>query len=104
MVEIKIKISDIDYGDIAEKAIPIVIDKMLEKRKGGKLEKALSKLKTLPAAFVKSSLRLLDQDTQDELAAFFLNENRETILGYINSFATDKGVKIKVESLEVEKS
>lgn len=103
MVEVKIQISDIDYGDIAEKAIPIVIEKMLEKRQGGKLEKVLSKLKLLPAAFVKSSLRLLDQDTQDELAAFFLNENKETILKHINSFATEKGVQIKVESLDVIK-
>lgn len=103
MVEIKIVVSDIAYGDIAEKVLPAIIDKMLVKRQGDKLSRILGKFKTLPTSFVKTSLKLLDQDTQDELAVFFLSENKEKLLGLINSFAESNGVTMEISNLEIQK-
>lgn len=81
-----------------------MLEKLLEKNPEGILSAILPKLKNLPSSFLKGSLQLLDQDTKDELAAYFLNENRESIVKVINQIAAEKGISLDVSELEIRKS
>lgn len=104
MIKLEILIRDVDYGDIADKVIPVVLQKLSEKEdKTNKLVKVLSGMKGLPNKIVKAALAVLPQQTKDELAVYFLSEYKEDIVSYVNRMAEDKQIAIEVEEVKIEK-
>lgn len=104
MIKLEVLIKDVDYGDIADKVIPIVLQKLSEKEdKTSKLAKVLSGMKGMPNKIVKAALSVLPQQTKDELAVYFLSEYKEDIVSYVNRMAEDKQIAIEVEEVRIEK-
>ncbi len=104
MIKLEIMIKDVDYGDIADKVIPVVLQKLSEKGdKTSKLAKVLAGMKGMPNKIVKAALSVLPQQTKDELAVYFLSEYKEDIISYVNRMAEDKQIAIEIEEVNIEK-
>lgn len=104
MIKLEIKIRDVDYSDIADKVIPIVLQKLNEKDdKSNKLVKILAGMKGLPNKIVKAALAVLPQQTKDELAVHFLSEYKADIVTYMNRMAEEKQIAIEIEEVNIEK-
>ncbi|MDF2543198.1 MAG: hypothetical protein K0S47_2916 [Herbinix sp.] len=103
MIKIEIKIKDIDYSEIADRVIPIAIQKMSEKNdKSSKLAKILSGMKGMPSKIVRAALGVLPQQTKDELAVHFLSEYKEDIITYVNRMTEEKQIAIEVADVKIE--
>jgi len=103
MIKVEIKIRDIDYGDIADKVIPIVLQKLNEKDEPSKLVKILAGMKGMPNKIVKAALSVLPQQTKDELAVHFLSEYKADIVACINRMAEENQIAIEIEEVSIEK-
>jgi len=104
MIKVEIKIRDVDYGDIADKVIPMVLQKLNDKdEKTSKLVKILAGMKGLPNKIVKAALSVLPQQTKDELAVHFLSEYKADIVTYINRMAEEKQIAIEIEEVSIER-
>lgn len=99
MIEIKIKLDDIDYSGIAELAMPVVKEKLGER--GGFLgglignhvpESALS-------GALNGFLSFLSPEQRDEVALSLINKYEDKIVGILQKTASDHGVSLKVKGL-----
>lgn len=100
MIEVKIKISDVDYSAAVDVLMPVLLDK-LSGTSNPIVSLVLGKAKGLPANAAKAALDVLPQETKDELAAACLNHYSEEIAKLMASMVMQKGIKIQVDSVEV---
>ena len=100
MIEVKIKISDVDYSAAVDVLMPVLLDK-LSGTSNPIVSLVLGKAKGLPANATKAALDVLPQETKDELAAACLNHYSEEIAKLMASMAMQKGIKIQVDGVEV---
>ncbi len=100
MIEVKIKISDVDYSAAVDVLMPVLLDK-LSGTSNPIVSLVLGKAKGLPANAAKAALDVLPQETKDELAAACLNHYSEEIAKLMASMAMQKGIKIQVDGVEV---
>ncbi len=104
MIKLEVMIKDVDYGDIADKVIPVVLQKLSEKGdKTSKLAKVLGGMKGLPNKIIKAALAVLPQQTKDELAVYFLSEYKEDIISYVNKLAEDKQISVEIDQVNIER-
>lgn len=99
-MEIKIKIENIDYADLAVALMPLIRGKLQEKP--GAVAKILAGLTSLPEGLIRTTLGALPQDTKDEIAAMLINENQEKLIAMIQNYAKENGVSLTIGSLRVE--
>jgi hypothetical protein len=103
MIKLEVMIKEVDYGEIADRVVPIVLQKLSEKGdKGGKLIKILSGMKGLPNKIIKAALSVLPKKTKDELAVHFLSEYKEDIISYVNKLAEEKQISIEIDQVNIE--
>lgn len=104
MIEIKIKLDDIDYSGIAELAIPIVKEKLGEQ--GGFLGGLVGN--HVPASALSGALngflKFLSQEQRDDIALSIINRYETQILELLQNTASDKGVKMTVKEFSVCKA
>lgn len=100
-MELKIKIDKIDYGGIAQQAIPVVIEKMGDSHGDGKIMQVLQKLGDAPAGVARVMLNALPQEMKDKIAVMLLQSYKEELTGMINDFAEKKGIEIEVSDIEL---
>jgi len=100
MIEIKIKIKEVDYGAAADALLPILLDK-LSTSSSPIVKILLGKLKGMSGPAAKAALDMLPQETKDELAVTCLNHYRGEISKLLVSMAQQKGIKVQVENVEV---
>lgn len=101
MIEMKIKISDADYGTAIEAFLPVIIEKMAEKENAGFITKMIGKNSTLPASVIKAALSVMPQSTKDEIAAACLDKYKEDISKILLDFAKDKGLYFRLEDIQI---
>lgn len=100
MIEVKIKISEVDYGAAIDVLMPVLLDKLSDS--SSPIVKILvGKLKGMSGPAAKAALDMLPQETKDELAAACLNHYSEEISKLMVSVAQQKGIKVQVEGVEV---
>lgn len=99
-MEIKIKIDNIDYADLAVALMPLIRGKLQEKP--GAVAKILASLTTLPEGLIRKTLGALPQENKDEMAAMLINENQEKLIAMIQDYAKENGVALKISDLHVE--
>lgn len=100
MIEVKIKISEVDYGAAIDVLMPVLLDKLSDS--SSPIVKILvGKLKGMSGPATKAALDMLPQETKDELAAACLNHYSEEISKLMVSVAQQKGIKVQVEGVEV---
>lgn len=103
MIKLEIIIDNIEYGEIAEKVIPIVLQKLSEKEDRSRLVKILSNVNGLSNKVAKVTLSLLSQDCKDDLAVYFLSDYKEEIVDYANQFIKANQIAIEVSEINIEK-
>lgn len=100
MIEVKIKISEVDYSAAVDVLMPVLLDK-LSTSANPIVSLVLGKAKGLPASTAKAALDMLPQETKDELAAACLNHYSEEIAKLMTDMAQQKGITVRVEGVEV---
>lgn len=93
MIELKIDISDLDYGALAELLLPY----MTQQSGGADANSRLTGIIGLGAA--KALLAKMPAEKKDELLARYVNKNTERINKLIGDAAEAKGIKITVSNV-----
>lgn len=79
MFKLELIIKDVNYDEIADKVIPIVIEKYSKNgEKTNKIVKILAGMKGLPTKLAKAALAVLPQNTKDEIAVHFILLNKRS--------------------------
>lgn len=100
MIEVKLKISEVDYGTAVDVLMPVLLDK-LSSSGNPIVQILLEKLNGMSGPAAKAALDMLPQETRDELAAACLNHYSTEISGLMVSMARQKGLRVQVEGVEV---
>lgn len=98
MMEIKIKISEVDYAAAVDALMPVLADK-LSGCTNPIASLVLGKAKDLSANAAKAALKALPQSAKDELAAACLNRYGGEIARVIAGLADRKNIPVKVEGV-----
>lgn len=101
MIEIKIKVSDADYGTAIEAYLPVVMEKMSEKEDAGFITRMVGKNSSLSTAVIKAALSVMPQSKKDEIAVACLERYKEDITKNILDFAKDKGLSFRLEDIQI---
>ena len=99
-MEIKLTVENIDYASLIEKLLPLVEDKLQES--DGVVEKLLVGLTKVPSYLIKATVNAFPQKTKDEIVAFLVNKNRETIEEILMDSLRQKGITMQVSNIEIE--
>ena len=100
-MEINLKISDIDYEKIIDRAIPILKERA--KTDGGVAFKTIAGILDMPGDIPKKMLNALPQETKDELLVYIINNNSEKICKWFEGFLSKNGIGISIEELKLNK-
>lgn len=103
MIELKVSIDNIQYGDLAKQFVPQLIEHFQKNYSDSKVISLLSGMKNMPGSVVKTMLDALPQDTKDEMAVYFINQNREALLDAVSGFMKEKGIEADWQNFHVEK-
>ena len=99
MIEMTLKIQDVDYAAAVDVLIPVLLEK-LSSFPGPIPLLLLGRTKGLPATAAKAALDVLPKGTKEELAAACLNHYSDEVVQAIESLAVQKGIRLNVESVE----
>lgn len=99
MMEIKIKISDIDYAAAIDILAPALADK-LSGCSNPVAAFALGRARDLSVTAAKTALKALPKNTMDELASVCLNHYGKEISRFVADMAARQNLSLKVQGLE----
>lgn len=100
MIEVKIKISEVDYGAAVDVLMPVLLEK-LSSSSNPIVKIMAGKLNGLSGPAAKAALDMLPQETKDELAAACFNHYSGEIAKLVVNLAEKKGIDVQVDSVEV---
>lgn len=100
MIEMKLKIRDVDYAAAIDTLMPVLLEK-LSASSNPFPALLLQKANGLPAAAAKAALDVLPQGIRDELAAACLNRYSTEVSQAIEHVATQKDIRLTVDSIEI---
>lgn len=103
MLEFIVKISEVDYREIADRVMPIVIKKMSDKEDSGKLVNILAKYQNLPNKAVNKALAVLPQKIKDEIVINLIEHYEEKMTSSFNKFLAEKELQITFKGISVSK-
>lgn len=101
MIETNIKISEINYDNIAEQLFPIALEKLRSYEGDNILIRTVGKMQSVPDGLVTSILSTLPQEAKDELVVYFINGYNNEIISAVNSYAESKQIKISVADVKI---
>ena len=101
MIETNIKISEINYDNIAEQLFPIALEKLRSYEGDNILIRTVGKMQSVPDGLVASILSTLPQEAKDELVVYFINGYNNEIISAVNSYAESKQIKISVADVKI---
>ena len=99
-MEIRLKLDNIDYGELAVKMLPLVGDKL--KESDNTVAKLLSGVAKMPPSIIKTTVNALPQETKDEVVALLINKNKNKIKRLFMDFANTKGIDFDILDIEVD--
>lgn len=102
MIEIKIAISDVDYESALDALWPVLVEHFEKSGEKTLASAIISKTKGVSAAAAKAALKILPQETKDELVAMGLTHYREDISGLVMDFAKQRKVSMKVRKIDIK--
>ena len=100
MIDVKIKISEVDYAAAMDVLMPVLVDKLAASA-NPIAAIVLGKAKGLSTSAEKAALEVLPQETKDELAVACLNHYSEEISKLMVDMALRKNIKVQVEGVEI---
>lgn len=99
-MKLTLHIEDINYESVMEQAIPVLKERV--KNDDNVLLKTLSGILNMPGNFPCKMLNALPQDVKDELVVYFINNNEEKIISWIQGALVNKGLDLEIAAIEVE--
>ncbi len=101
MIEINIKIKDVDYGAAVEAFLPMVIENIAEKEEVGLFAKLLGKNSSLSASVAKAALSVMPQNKKDEIAIAIIDKYKEEISKNLLNYAATQGLNLQIEDIRI---
>lgn len=99
-MEIKIKVEEIAYGDLAVKMLPLIGEHFAGE--AGPAAKMLEKLSHMPPSFARAMVDALPKSKKDELTAELINRKKDYIMDAVEQYAIKNGVEIHVTDLNAD--
>lgn len=99
-MKLTLEIGKIDYAAVAEKALPLLKDKLAAM--DGPMAKMLSGIASLPPAVIRGTINALPESTRNQIVSFLINHNAEKIISAAQSFAEKQGVPLAIDGITVE--
>lgn len=99
MIELRVEIDRIDYGSLAQQAIPFAIKRLSVSHGDSKIVQVLQSLGGLPAGAAKLMLNAMPQETKDAVALAFLQSYKDELAELINNFAEQKGLSLTITDI-----
>ena len=99
-MELKLKVNRINYGNLAEKFLPMLSDKLAQEE--GAIPRLLSKLAELSPGMAKGMLNVLPDETKDEMVVYLINKNKQQILNGFARYMKEQGIDIEIGDLSIE--
>ena len=103
MIKISFYLTDIEYGEIAEKFLPMVIERLSDREDSGRLIQILSGIGELPGAMAKTALHALPDAVKEELTVYFLEKYQEKLTEKMNGFMEENQIRVHMEQMEIER-
>ncbi len=102
MIEVKIKLDNIDYGGAVDLLIPIL---RMKANEHPELEALIYSLTSsnLAASAAKAAIKALPQSIKDELAVSLVKNYQDKIIGDIKKSANKRGFDFEIEGLIIRK-
>lgn len=101
MIELNLLIDDIDYEALAERFMPLI----LEKADPSDMEpwaRLLLLSSGINAGTISKILSRLPKEKKDELAVHYINKNRDKIIELLTDMAGAKGLKADIKDVSAE--
>lgn len=96
MITLQIQLSDLDYDVLVDQFLPALTEQL--RSSGNPVGMLLSN--GMSAELAKRIIKGLSQEQKDRLATDLINGNQEKIRNFIEQAATQKGVSLKITSVQ----
>ena len=100
-MKVTLKISDVDYAELAVQSLPLIRDKI--QLSDGTAAKILLKLTRLPPHLIRSTLDALPQATKDDIAILLLKLNKEKVAGGLQDIVRAHGITLTIDDITFSK-
>lgn len=104
MLQITIHITDVDYSAISSTVVPMVLEAKGQSHSDSKLVSLLSKYKNLSAKTISTALKVLPQNSKDDIAVYLMRLYSAEILNMLNRFLADKEIPMSFREISISKA
>ena len=94
MMELKLQLSDMDYGALVERLLPLLHDSAKDSLFG--------KIPFLTEHNAKAVLARLPQETKDRLLADLINRNQTGIAASLEKTLAKEGIAVKITAISAD--
>lgn len=101
MIKIEISLDKINYGEIADTFIPVLIDKLSSKEESGRFIQILNGLDGIPGSLARTALNTLPEHVKEEMAVYFMDKYKDKIIDFVNDFAEENQIKAEVDHIKI---
>jgi len=99
MIELTVKLENINYNDLAELLLPMLSDQLPKDGLMGRLLQSPEKTHNL----VIELLNRMPQSKKDELLVKYINQNSDKAIAKLEDTAARNGVSMKLSSVSAKK-
>lgn len=103
MIKIEISLDQVNYGEIANTVIPMVIDRLSAREDSGRIMQILNGLDKLPGSLAKTALNSLPENAKEEMAVYFLDKYKDKIMDFINGFAEENQISAEIDRIRISR-
>lgn len=100
MITLQIQLSDLDYDVLVDQFLPALTEQL--RSSGNPVGMLLSN--GMSAELAKRIIKGLSQEQKDRLATDLINGNQEKIRNFIEQAAAQKGVSLKITSVQASRT
>ena len=93
-MKLTVKIDEINYGDVAVKALPLLQD--TGKRYSPAIEKTMTAIAALPERLIREIFDTIPDAQKNDMIAAFAMENKVRLLHMMNSMSYGQGIGIEL--------
>lgn len=98
-IEMRVKIKEINYGDVAIMALSVLDERDLSEK--ASVRKMVVFVKELPEESIRTLLDMFSKEQLNEFLSLLIAENQEAILRKLEKRMEEKGIGLKVGKLEL---
>jgi hypothetical protein len=100
MIELKMKVSEVDYDSLTELLLPAIFEQMGQSSDSPLWSKLLFSSQGLTEGAAKAVLKKMSKEKKDELLVKYINKNGAKIAELFMQMALSKGMKMTIDNVE----